>query len=95
MVLAGLCGDLGDLVTSGPFRFVRNPIYSLMILYLAGTAHDVVPNRASIGAVVVLAVAEELQVRGVEEPYPRTVHGESYERYTAEVGRFVPGIGRD
>ena len=82
-----------DLVTSGPFRFVRNPIYSLMILYLIGTAM-MVPNPASIGAVVVLAGAEEFQVRSIEEPYLRAVHGEKYGCYVTQVGRFVPGIGR-
>jgi protein-S-isoprenylcysteine O-methyltransferase Ste14 len=36
----------------------------------------------------------ELQVRAVEEPYLRLVHGEAYAIYAANTGRFVPGIGR-
>ena len=82
-----------ELVTSGPFGWVRNPIYALMILYLIGTAM-MLPNPAAISAVVVLAVAEEVQVRRVEEPYLAAIHGESYQVYVSRVGRFVPGIGR-
>jgi protein-S-isoprenylcysteine O-methyltransferase Ste14 len=43
---------------------------------------------------VLFVVALELQVRVVEEPYLRSVHGENFVRYTSRVGRFLPGIGR-
>jgi len=39
-------------------------------------------------------VSLELQVRAVEEPYLRRTHGTAYERYVAQVGRFVPALGR-
>jgi protein-S-isoprenylcysteine O-methyltransferase Ste14 len=39
-------------------------------------------------------VAVQLQVRSIEEPYLRRVHGVAYERYAGRVGRFVPGVGR-
>ena len=80
------------LVTSGPFEWVRNPIYSAMIPTVLGLAM-MVPNLASIAGLIVLIVALELQVRVVEEPYLRQVHGEAFEVYTARVGRFFPGIG--
>ncbi|MFZ3348795.1 MAG: hypothetical protein WA248_27530 [Mycobacterium sp.] len=35
----------------------------------------------------------ELQVRRVEEPYLLAKHGAAYRRYTASVGRFIPGVG--
>lgn len=45
-------------------------------------------------ALVALVAAVQLQVRVVEEPYLRTVHGAAYETYAARTGRFVPGLGR-
>ncbi|HLS74191.1 MAG TPA: hypothetical protein VK046_10500 [Actinomycetaceae bacterium] len=36
----------------------------------------------------------EIQVRLVEEPYLLRTHGPAYARYTARVGRFLPGLGR-
>ncbi|WP_187438270.1 hypothetical protein [Actinomadura decatromicini] len=44
---------------------------------------------------LVLTVATiELQVRAVEEPYLRRLHARDYDRYAAEVGRFLPALGR-
>ncbi|MFZ0230386.1 MAG: isoprenylcysteine carboxylmethyltransferase family protein, partial [Mycobacterium sp.] len=31
--------------------------------------------------------------RRVEEPYLLATHGAAYRRYTASVGRFIPGVG--
>jgi protein-S-isoprenylcysteine O-methyltransferase Ste14 len=81
-----------ELVTSGPFGLVRNPIYSAMIPTVLGLVL-MVPNVLAIGAIVALVVALELQVRLVEEPYLRQVHGQEYAEYAARVGRFVPGVG--
>ena len=81
------------LVTGGPFRWVRNPIYSAMLVYVAGVAL-LVPNVASVVALPLLAVAIDLHVRLVEEPYLLSTHGDSYANYVARVGRFVPGVGR-
>jgi protein-S-isoprenylcysteine O-methyltransferase Ste14 len=81
-----------DLVTEGPFRVVRNPIFSTMLVTAVGLAL-MVPNALALAGVVMLVVGLELHVRRVEEPYLRTVHREDYQRYAARVGRFVPGVG--
>ena len=81
------------LVTGGPFRIVRNPIYSAMSVTAIGLTL-LVGNWLAILGLVVLATALELQVRVVEEPYLLAVHGDAYRRYAAHVGRFVPGFGR-
>jgi protein-S-isoprenylcysteine O-methyltransferase Ste14 len=81
------------LVTAGPFRWVRNPIYSAMLVYVAGVAL-LVPNAASLAAFGVLALGLDLHVRLVEEPYLAATHGSSYASYAARVGRFVPGVGK-
>ncbi|MET9817325.1 MULTISPECIES: hypothetical protein [unclassified Streptomyces] len=50
-----------------------------------------VPNILALASLLALIVAVELQVRVVEEPYLRTVHGPAYLEYRARAGRFVPG----
>ena len=80
------------LVTSGPFRLVRNPIFTFMLMTLAGIV-VLLPNVLTIGSFVGLFLAVELQVRAVEEPYLFRTHGAEYADYCAKVGRFVPGMG--
>jgi protein-S-isoprenylcysteine O-methyltransferase Ste14 len=81
------------LVASGPFRWVRNPIFTAMTAATLGLAL-IVPNIVSLVAVVALVLALEIQVRLVEEPHLMRQHGEDYRRYAASAGRFLPGIGR-
>lgn len=82
-----------ELVTSGPFALVRNPIFSAMIPTALGLTL-MVPNVLAIAGLLALVLALELQVRAVEEPYLLEAQGESYVAYAARTGRFLPGIGR-
>ncbi|ADG87174.1 methyltransferase family protein [Thermobispora bispora] len=82
-----------DLVTTGAFAMVRNPIFTAMMITAAGLA-AMVPNVVSLAALALTVVSIEVQVRAVEEPYLLRVHGEAYARYAARVGRFLPGLGR-
>ena len=82
-----------DLVVAGPFRYVRNPIFSGMLVTGLGLAL-LVPSWASLAAYALLFVAIEVQVRTVEEPHLARMHGGSYLSYAARTGRFVPGLGR-
>ena len=81
------------LVTSGPFALVRNPIFAAMLPTALGLVL-MVPSAIAIAGLVVLIASLELQVRVVEEPYLRSVHGDSYANYAGRVGRFVPGLGK-
>lgn len=80
------------LITHGPFRWVRNPIFTSMLLVAAGVAL-MVPNALSVLGFAVALLGLELQVRRVEEPYLLRAHPD-YAAYAARVGRFVPGLGR-
>jgi protein-S-isoprenylcysteine O-methyltransferase Ste14 len=81
-----------DLVTDGPFALVRNPIYSGVIPLVAGLV--LLAPAVSLAAFAAMVAALEIQVRLVEEPHLRRVHGEAYARYAARTGRFAPGLGR-
>jgi protein-S-isoprenylcysteine O-methyltransferase Ste14 len=82
-----------DLVTGGPFAVVRNPIFAAMIPTSLGLAF-MVPNLVAFAGFAALVLALEIQVRLVEEPYLRAVHGQAYMAYAARTGRFAPGVGR-
>jgi len=81
------------LVTGGPFAYIRNPIYTAMVVAVIGLAL-LVPNLMAVSAVLVLLLALEIQVRAVEEPHLLRVHGTAYALYAAQNGRFLPGVGR-
>lgn len=86
-------GERTELVTGGPFAIVRNPIFAAMLPTGLGLVL-LAPNAIALVAFAALFLALELQTRCVEEPYLLRAQGESYRRYAARVGRFVPGVGR-
>ena len=81
------------LITHGPFRLVRNPIFSSMGIALIGLVL-LVPSTLALATLVTLVVALQLQVRWVEEPYLASAHGAAWQRYAARTGRFTPWSGR-
>ncbi|MEU0715656.1 isoprenylcysteine carboxylmethyltransferase family protein [Streptomyces lavendulocolor] len=81
------------LVTGGLFAHVRNPVFTAMAVTAVGLAL-MVPNWVALLALACLVAAIQLQVRVVEEPYLKAVHGPAYATYTARTGRFLPGVGR-
>ena len=82
-----------ELVATGAFAVVRNPIFAAMLTTLAGLTL-LVPTAVTAAAWLCLLVAVELQVRLVEEPYLLATHRQAYASYAARVGRFLPGLGR-
>jgi protein-S-isoprenylcysteine O-methyltransferase Ste14 len=84
--------DRTDLVTSGLFAYVRNPVFTAMMAAQLGMTLAV-PTWLSLLALASLVTAIQLQVRWIEEPYLIRSHGEAYREYAARTGRFLPGIG--
>ena len=83
-----------ELVTDGLFGWVRNPIYTAVLIAALGFVL-LVPNAVSVAAFALLVVGIEMLVRLVEEPYLANVHGIAFSAYRSRVGRFIPGIGRN
>ena len=76
------------IVTTGAFRFSRNPIYIAMILLYCGIAWLI--NSLWIGLLVVPAVAIlQIGVIRREEYYLEHKFGEDYRRYRAVVRRWI------
>ena len=78
-----------ELVVQGLYRYVRNPMYLSVLTIVAG---EIILTRSGALLVYWLSffVAVNLFVMGYEEPYLRRQFGESYEKYTRAVGRWVP-----
>jgi protein-S-isoprenylcysteine O-methyltransferase Ste14 len=81
------------LVTTGPFRLVRNPIFTATAATATGLAL-LVPNLLAVAMLIAFVTALQVQVRLVEEPYLHRVHKTAWERYAARTGPFLPWIGR-
>lgn len=82
-----------ELVTHGTFAWVRNPIFSFILLSGTGLV-ALVPNTWSVLALALTFAGIEIQVRVVEEPYLEKTHGSAYRAYASQAGRFVPRVGR-
>ena len=81
-------GERNPLVATGPFAYVRHPIYSLSAVMMLATA-VAVPTPLLLGAAAVHWSLLTWEARR-EERHLLRVHGEAYREYRARVGRFVP-----
>ena len=77
------------LVVRGLYRYVRNPMYVAVVTILFGEAVFFMSAPVLIEAGVFMVLAN-LFVMGYEEPALRRQFGESYERYSQTVGRWIP-----
>ncbi len=81
------------LVTGGLFRWTRNPFYVGIVSILLGEA-ALFASRAMLWYALALAVAFHLRVLLYEEPELRRLFGDAFERYAADVPRWVPRLTR-
>lgn len=80
-----------ELVQEGPFRWVRNPIYLAMFLFMLALAIAFGHPRQLLPAIPVFAIGTWLRVQA-EERLLRNMFGSAYDAYAARVRRFVPGV---
>jgi len=77
-----------QLVSTGPYAYVRHPIYALSsLLMLATTA--ALTSYLMLGLAVIHISFLQWEARR-EEKYLLHLHGEEYGTYMKRVGRFVP-----
>ena len=81
------------MVASGPFRWVRNPIYVGILLILLGEA-AFFGSRALLAWAVLAAFSFHLIVVFMEEPGLRRRFGTEYDLYAANVPRWLPRLRR-
>jgi protein-S-isoprenylcysteine O-methyltransferase Ste14 len=78
-----------ELVVQGLYRYVRNPMYVSVSTIVLGEAL-LARSLALLFYWAIFFTAANLFVLLYEEPALRRQFGESYERYTEQVGRWLP-----
>jgi protein-S-isoprenylcysteine O-methyltransferase Ste14 len=78
-----------ELVVQGLYRYVRNPMY-LSVATIGAGELLLVQSRALLLYWTAWFIVVNLFVIAYEEPTLRQRFGPSYERYTHEVGRWLP-----
>ncbi len=82
--------DDHELVTGGPYRWVRHPIYAGLTLGFVGTAVAIGQWRGVLAlALSLIAIAQRILV---EERFMRQQFGTVYDVYAQRVRALVPGL---
>lgn len=80
-----------ELVTTGPFAYLRHPIYTALALLLVALAIAYGNEARLILALPIYALGTWLRI-AEEERLLREAFGPAYDTYAARVKRFVPGL---
>jgi protein-S-isoprenylcysteine O-methyltransferase Ste14 len=79
-----------SLVTSGPYRWVRHPLYTVAFLNFIGLS--LLAADWFIPLALVLGIAVLVKRTGIEEDRLIQRFGEDYRSYMQTTGRFVPRL---
>lgn len=77
-----------QLVITGPYAYVRHPIYTLQAIMMLASLIAVPSILMGIVAVLLIVLLYWEACR--EESYLLRTHGQAYGKYLALVGRFIP-----
>jgi protein-S-isoprenylcysteine O-methyltransferase Ste14 len=80
-----------ELIVAGPYRWVRHPIYTGLLLAFVGSALAVGEWRGVL-AVAIVAASFWRKLK-LEEAVMRGRFGEAYARYAARVPALIPFLG--
>ena len=78
-----------DLITDGPYRYIRHPMYSaliMMMLGIAGYNGSWLNYVAAAGVVAVVSVKAWREEKLLAQAFP------DYAIYAAPLKRFIPGV---
>jgi protein-S-isoprenylcysteine O-methyltransferase Ste14 len=81
------------LVRSGPYRFVRHPIYTSMLLVGCATAVILTPWQLAVPALMAFIVGTEIRVR-TEEKLLAARFAEEFASYKRNVPAYIPFLVR-
>ncbi len=82
--------EKNSLVTDGPFRIVRHPIYLFQIVILLSVLL-LLPTALSLLMLLIHFVCVSVKALD-EESYLLRIHGESYRNYVSRTGRLFPKL---
>ena len=81
--------DDHELITSGPYRFVRHPIYTSMLGVLLGTGSLVTPWWLFLPSLLLFIIGTEIRVR-IEDHLLASQFGERFAEYQKRVPAYIP-----
>lgn len=87
---AGLSSD-HELVTTGPYKIIRHPIYTSMLFLLCGTGFMITPLPLLAIALAVFLVGTEIRVR-IEDQLLASQFGERFAEYKHRIWAYLPYI---
>ena len=79
-----------ELIRSGPYAWVRHPIYTGLITALLGTSIASGTVHAAVGLAII--VESLLRKSRTEEEFMRATFPDEYQRYSAQVPALVPFV---
>lgn len=80
-----------QLITEGPYRLVRNPIYLGMFGMMLAMGLSLTYWAALLAAIVVFLIGTMIRIRS-EEKLLRATFGAQFEDYAKRVPAFLPGL---
>ncbi|MCZ6759530.1 MAG: isoprenylcysteine carboxylmethyltransferase family protein [Gemmatimonadetes bacterium] len=81
-----------SLVTYGPYRWVRHPMYSIALLFFAG--FSLLSANWFIGLTVIVGLSILVARTSIEERKLIEEFGDEYREYMKRTGRFFPRLMR-
>jgi protein-S-isoprenylcysteine O-methyltransferase Ste14 len=85
---AGLNAD-HELITGGPYRLVRHPIYTSMLCVLLAVGSMVTPLPVLLAAVIIFMIGTEIRVR-IEDRLLAERFGERFLEYQHRIPAYIP-----
>lgn len=80
-----------QLITTGPYRFIRHPIYCSMLCLLLGVGFMVTPWPLFLLSTTVFLGGTEIRVR-IEDALLASRFGERFRQYGQNVPAYVPFV---
>lgn len=77
------------LICSGPYRLVRHPIYTSMLLVICATAVVIASWPLFLGALALFIIGTEIRVR-TEEKLLASQFGNEFQDYKRKVPAYIP-----
>jgi len=80
-----------QLITSGPYRIVRHPIYTSMLCLMLGMGFIIAPPLLFAAGMLLALLGTEIRVR-IEDGLLAARFGEQFNEYRREVRAYIPLI---
>ena len=87
---AGLSSD-HQLITTGPYRVVRHPIYTSMLCMILGTGAILTPPLLILLSIALFIAGTEIRIR-IEERLLADRFGDAFAQYARRVPAYIPFV---